>query len=86
MASLELEVPRRYAVAGNLAWLAWPADKPVEQLGILDIPGLIIRGEPEISGGSLVGKSLSSTREAPFASAIKNALDPNRRLPALVGC
>ena len=48
LARLDVPVPRRYSVGGNVAWLAWPAQIPGKTLETilqhLGRPGLAIRG------------------------------------------
>ena len=65
---------RRYAVGGNLAWIAWPDS--VEAIHKLltqqHTHGLILRGE---SPRALIGTPLQS----PFLDRVRSALDPSRR-------
>lgn len=76
------EVPRRYGVAGNVAWLTWPPDRPLGELDLAGYSALVVRG-PRLHGVSpWLGPS--AKRAAPFARRIKEALDPERRLPELV--
>ncbi|MEX0891138.1 MAG: hypothetical protein WEB88_03135, partial [Gemmatimonadota bacterium] len=76
------DVPRRYGVAANVAWLSWPAERPLTELSLNGLAGLVVRG-PELRGASpWVG--LPAAAAAPFARAVKGALDPRQRLPALV--
>ena len=68
--------PRRYAVGGNLLWLAWPA--PIQTLdGWLTqqaVSGLVVRGE---STKPLLGVQQGQA----FTQRIKAALDPQQRFP-----
>lgn len=70
-------VVRRYAVGGNLLWLAWP--KPIVVLDALlnqqGVSGLVVRGQ---SNKPLIG----SRQEQAFAQRIKHALDPQQRFPS----
>jgi glycolate oxidase FAD binding subunit len=76
------EVPRRYGVAGNVAWLAWPPDRPLGELDLVGYSGLVVRG-PRLHGVSpWLGPPAKGA--VPFARRIKQALDPERRLPELV--
>ncbi|MEZ4620315.1 MAG: FAD-binding protein [Caldilineaceae bacterium] len=70
---------RRYAVGGNLAWIAWPNDLPGlegldQQLQTLGLSGLVLVGE---GTKPLIGQQNGQH----FAQQIKSALDPHRRLP-----
>ncbi|MCC6458437.1 MAG: FAD-binding protein [Caldilineaceae bacterium] len=65
---------RRYAVGGNVAWVAWPqpwaaCDQLLTSLGS---SGLILRGD---SPRALIGAAGQST----FLSRIRTALDPSHR-------
>src|SRR5690606_23698363 len=66
-----LDVLHRYSVAANVAWLAWPADRPLEQLELGALSGLIVRG-PELGDRSpwLGAPALGA---APFAAGVKQA-------------
>jgi glycolate oxidase FAD binding subunit len=68
---------RRYSVAGNLAWIAWPASVAFEKLDrILQevrLVGRIVRGNATLS--SQIGLLPSDV----FASRIRRALDPENR-------
>jgi glycolate oxidase FAD binding subunit len=82
-----LGVPRRYGVAGNVAWLGWPVDRPIADLdlaglGLADLGGMVIRGSWPADRSPRIGASRAA--EAPFARAVKHALDPQERLPMLV--
>ena len=69
-------VARRYAVGGNLLWLAWPTD--LEMLDALlvqhELSGLVMRGS---SNNPLIGVRCGQA----FAQRIKQALDPHQRFP-----
>lgn len=67
---------RRYAVGGNLLWLAWPAS-----LSTLDallakhgVGGVVVRGQAD---NPLLGQQQGQA----FARRIKQALDPQQRFP-----
>ena len=69
------DAPRRYVVAGNLAWIAWP--RSIESLdAILREQGLV--------GQVLVGASRSpfigATAPNPFEQRLRSVLDPAGRL------
>ena len=75
-------LPRRYSVAGNVAWLAWPAARPLDDLDLGASTGLVVYG-PHLRGASpLIGQPMD--RAEPFARRVKDALDPRQRLPALI--
>jgi len=76
------DVQRRYAVAGNVAWLAWHRDRPLVQLDLGGLDGLVVRG-PALPGVS-PWLGTDTRRAALFASSVKSALDPDQRLPALL--
>jgi hypothetical protein len=67
-------VPRRYTVAGNLAWVAWAGDPKTlhEELTQQQLSGLAIMGPP---GSTRLGVRTGAT----FANRIKRALDPQGR-------
>ena len=75
-------VARRYAVAGNVAWIAWPADRPLGELDTSGLTGLVVRGPAQ--EGTLPWLGPIDTGAAVFARRIKSALDPDGRFPALV--
>ncbi|CAN5601018.1 FAD-binding protein [soil metagenome] len=65
---------RRYSVAGNLVWIAWPddIDSLAQLLSSLDLSGLIIKGPPERPWlGKFGGQAL--------LKRIKSALDPDSK-------
>lgn len=69
---------RRYAVGGNLAWIAWPDGDSLTALDQLlkehDLAGLVLRGP---------GLRLGTDPAAPFLRRVKSALDPAGRFPSL---
>ena len=70
----EAIVPRRYSVAGNLAWIRWPASRPLEQLDErLRHLGL---GGSVLTGGSPRFR-LGCRGNASMIRRIKHALDPD---------
>ena len=72
----DLDVRRRYSVAGNVAWVALPKDGQVapldEALKTLGLAGLAIRGAVS---GPLLGVRTSE----PFYRRVKQTLDPDGR-------
>jgi glycolate oxidase FAD binding subunit len=68
---------RRYAVGGNLLWLAWPG--PIQMLdGWLNqqgVSGLVVRGES-------IKPLLGVQQGQAFSQRIKAALDPHQRFPS----
>jgi len=70
----EAIVPRRYSVAGNLAWVRWPAARPLAQLDEL------LRFH-SIGGTVLIGQAsqyrLGVRGNASVTARIKSALDPS---------
>ena len=67
--------PRRYAVAGNLAWIAWPARIDVLD-GILREQGLV----GQVLAGR-VGIALHRrTAPNPFEERLRRVMDPRGRL------
>ncbi|MGH7446941.1 MAG: FAD-binding protein [Longimicrobiales bacterium] len=74
-------IPRRYGVAGNVAWLAWPVDRPLAQLDLVGLSGLVVRGPPLDGASPWLGARPQAGE--PFARRVKDALDPQQRLPAL---
>lgn len=67
---------RRYAVGGNLLWLAWSAPTPTLEtwLNEQEVSGLVVRGK---SRKPLLGVQHGQV----FAQRIKQALDPQQRFP-----
>ncbi len=70
-------VPRRYGVAGNVAWLGWPDDAPESRLGELceelRRPAVAITGRWE-------RKMWGSDSQHPFANRIRRVFDPENKL------
>lgn len=70
---------RRYAVGGNLLWLAWPASRPLAELDPilrwLGLSGLAFDRPDE-------PPHLGLDPARPFLARIKQALDPEGRLPS----
>jgi glycolate oxidase FAD binding subunit len=68
------QAQRRYAVGGNLAWIAWPHTLDVlhQLLSEQGRSGLVIRGDTE---RALVGLSQRSS----FLNRVRSALDPAHR-------
>jgi glycolate oxidase FAD binding subunit len=68
----------RYSLAANVAWIAWPESRPIEQLDdelrTLRLAGVVLTGAP---GRPLIGAS----RGGAFAARIRSALDPDGRFP-----
>ncbi|MFP6901046.1 MAG: FAD-binding protein [Opitutales bacterium] len=75
-----LGVLRRYALSGNVAWLAWPDVERVVEIDVvlrkLELSGLILMGDGD---GTIIGYRRDFTIQA----QIKRALDPQGRFPAL---
>lgn len=73
-------VARRYSVAGNLAWIRWPAERPLSQLDEL------LRFH-RLGGTVLLGAAsqcrLGTRGDAEMLRRIKSALDPHDKF---VGC
>lgn len=76
-----LAVPRRYGVAGNVAWIAWPGARPLAELELAGRSGLVVRGA--LAEGESPWLGARQEAAAPFARGVKSALDPAGRLPAL---
>jgi glycolate oxidase FAD binding subunit len=74
------DAQRRYSVAGNVAWIAWPADRALAELDDIlrraGLSGLVIRGPAE-----RVRLGVDGARA--FVDRIKRALDPDGRFGAL---
>lgn len=73
---------RRYAVAGNVAWIAWPADRAVSELPLDGFRALIVRSPAPAKHPPRLGAPTDAT--APFAARIKQVLDPPGRFPPLI--
>lgn len=71
------DVPRRYAVGGNLLWLAWSASLQTLDALLLQqgVSGLVVRGD---SHKPLIGVQQGQA----FTQRIKGALDPQQRFPS----
>jgi hypothetical protein len=71
---------RRYSRAGNLAWVAWPATRPLDELDArltaLGLSGLRLRGG---DGPSLLGR----TPGGAFGRRVRAVLDPDDRFPVI---
>lgn len=73
----QFPIARLYAAAGNVAWVAWPAEAATEPLEAIlrqaKLGGLTLRGgTPTRMGGDPA---------APFIERIKSTLDPDRKMP-----
>ena len=68
------QVQRRYAVGGNLAWIAWPhtLDALHQLLNEQGRSGLVLRGDAD---RALIGLSQRSS----FLNRVRSALDPTHR-------
>jgi glycolate oxidase FAD binding subunit len=68
----------RTSLAGNVAWVAWPGDRPLDELDRtlagLSLGGMALTGGPD---RILVG----AVRGGAFAARVRRALDPDRRFP-----
>lgn len=66
----------RYSLGANLAWVAWPADRPLGELDsalrTLGISGMALTGQP---GRLLLGDAGGGA----FATRVRTALDPDSR-------
>jgi len=66
----------RYSLGANVAWVAWPADRPLEELDTaltaLELAGMVLTGAP---GRVLLGR----TGAGAFATRVRAALDPHAR-------
>ena len=69
---------RRYSVAGNLAWICWPGDRPLDELDRIlqstGLSGLVIRGSAD-------RVHLGARQTGPFLKRVKEAFDPHNRFP-----
>ena len=76
----ELGVERRYGAGANIAWLAWPGERPAQELDellhSLGLAGVFLTGSP---GSPMVG----THRGGAFGQRVKSALDPAGRFPQL---
>lgn len=66
----------RYSLGGNLAWVAWPADRALNELDstlrALGIAGMVLTGAPDRI-------MLGAARGGAFAARVRAALDPDSR-------
>jgi len=66
----------RYSLGANVAWVAWPTDRPLEALdtalAALELAGIVLTGAP---GRVLLGR----TGGGAFATRVRAALDPHTR-------
>jgi len=69
--------PRRLSIGANVAWIAWPSDRPIaalhELLDAQGLTGMVLRG----AGARLIG----ARRGGAFATRVRAALDPDGRFP-----
>jgi glycolate oxidase FAD binding subunit len=75
-----LGVKRRYGAGANVAWLAWPDERPAQELDellrALGLAGVFLTGSPPTP---MVGAHAGGA----FAQRVKAALDPCGRFPGL---
>lgn len=68
----------RYSLGASVAWIAWPAERPLDELDAalrsLALPGMVLVGP---AGRRLLGVS----RGGAFAARVRAALDPHARFP-----
>jgi hypothetical protein len=66
----------RYGLGANVAWVAWPSERPLDGLDgalrELDIAGIALTGAP---GRTLLGRRDGGA----FASRVRTAIDPHGR-------
>jgi glycolate oxidase FAD binding subunit len=66
----------RYSLGANVAWVAWPAERPRAELDSalrsLELAGLVLSGPP---GRVLLGRAAAGA----FAARVRTALDPHGR-------
>jgi glycolate oxidase FAD binding subunit len=65
---------RRYTVAGNLAWISWPAD--------LDVLGEILRGQDlvgQVIRGAPTSPFIGAVAPNPFEDRLRGVMDPHGR-------
>jgi glycolate oxidase FAD binding subunit len=76
----EMCVARRYSAAGNVAWIAWPSERPIQQLDEClrhhRMGGTVLRGD-------VVRYRIGVRPSGSMTSRVKNAIDPSDRF---VGC
>ena len=69
--------PRRLSIGANVAWIAWPADRPIavldERLAAQGLTGMVLRGAP--------ARLIGARRGGAFAARVRAALDPDGRFP-----
>ncbi len=72
----ELTVRRRYSVAGNVTWIAWPAARPLQQLDETlrhhELGGTVLIGEA-------VKPRIGIRPSAIMSQRVKQAIDPENR-------
>ncbi len=68
------ELPRRFSVGGNVAWVGWPGDRDSAELGHvlreLSCAGVFVTGQPQ-------SPYLGIVQDNPFAQRIRAAIDPH---------
>ena len=71
---------RRYSIAANLAWIAWPPEAPAADLGAL-LAGMRLTGAPVLgpAAPALIGHPTGGA----FADRVRGALDPDGRFEAV---
>jgi glycolate oxidase FAD binding subunit len=74
-------IGRRFGVACNVAWLTPPAELPLDRIELGGRTGLLVRGPLAAGESPWIGPMPG--RAGAFARALKFALDPGQRLPAL---
>ncbi len=66
----------RYSLGANVAWVAWPSDRPLDELdsslSALELAGMVLTGAP---GRVLLGR----TGGGAFATRVRAAIDPHSR-------
>ena len=71
--------PRRLSIGANVAWIAWPADRPIgvldSALDALGLTGMVLRG----ADARLIG----TPRGGAFADRVRAALDPDHTFPEI---
>ena len=71
--------PRRLSIGANVAWIAWPADRPIgvldSALDALGLTGMVLRG----ADARLIG----TPRGGAFAARVRAALDPDHTFPEI---
>lgn len=80
--TVPLVAPRRYSVAGNVAWISWPRDRSLAELRIGPLSGLVVRGPASAENSPRVGSPPEAALA--FGSRIKSVLDPANRFPPLI--